>query len=290
MVPRTRASSFAQDQLQRGCSLPVACLWGERESAPWILQHGQRVAWATAGSGFCCLWAWAIWGSAEAGGMQPGIGVSSPGVCRPPPGHCISMGIWHLAQWGLAANVASGAQATVHSDSFWARLCVGDWKKSIVVCTLWAGGYCCLSTGELGLLLVHLPLWCFQFSGAYFDCCGGCYGLAGSLLEGSHEGSTWFVQDLHVKPRVATPFRHLGSLGENFLVNNCGMYDCSEKCSCACVFNLTECGETNLEGAVELGVMGIVSVIAWGWGALLPMHTGAEGWSSWLRPCSHVPG
>ena len=23
----------------------------------------------------------------------------------------------------------------------------------------------------------------------------------------------------------STPFRHLGSLGENFLVNNCGMYD-----------------------------------------------------------------
>ena len=24
---------------------------------------------------------------------------------------------------------------------------------------------------------------------------------------------------------TATPLRHLGSLGENFLVNNCGMYD-----------------------------------------------------------------
>ena len=25
--------------------------------------------------------------------------------------------------------------------------------------------------------------------------------------------------------QTATPLRHLGSLGENFLVNNCGMYD-----------------------------------------------------------------
>ena len=116
---------------------------------------------------------------------------------------------WFILDWGFNHNHLFWVCTNCHvSFSFCVRLNVGSIHVCGVCFTLYCVGVCgCV--GWIGL------------------CHAACMALALRLPPG--QSATGAVVESHMywpsQSLTAMLFRHLGSLGENFPVNNCGMYD-----------------------------------------------------------------
>ena len=94
----------------------------------------------------------------------------------------------------------------------------------------------CFSLGCNLLLALHamqvvMPFIIILGVGGFHRPAASCFGLNGVEWHNRDIASIGAISQQFSHryrpsiPPTATPFRHLGSLGENFLVNNCGMYD-----------------------------------------------------------------